>query len=322
VHPLVRLVERLAPDLAVYAGNDPYCYESDVPALVPVFDLMHRYEPSFKGSAGGAVERRETHFRRLCASARGLLVDSTVGRAHVLECYGVDPAKVFILPYVAPSYIGRLKGSGDAVRKFGLPADYVFYPAQLRKHKNHVGLLRALAVLRHRGLVVHAVFAGSSLSGAAELFETVTALGLRDQVQYLSYVNDAEIVGLYEHAKALVMPTFFGPTNIPPLEAFILGCPVVTSGIYGIPEQLGDAALFCDPRNPEDIADKVARVWLDTDLRRVLIERGYRHAARWNQSHFDERFGAIVEACLAGQGPSLDVSALGKSGGIPVPMRD
>ena len=79
----------------------------------------------------------------------------------------------------------------------------------------------------------------------------------------------------YRRARAMVMPTFFGPTNIPPLEAFALGCPVAVSNIYGIPEQVGDAALLFDPNSVEEIADCIERLWQDDALCASLISKGH-----------------------------------------------
>ena len=65
------------------------------------------------------------------------------------------------------------------------------------------------------------------------------------------------MISFYKYAVALVMPTFFGPTNIPPLEAFALGCPVITSNIYGIPEQVGDAALLVNLDKPLQVVPPI-----------------------------------------------------------------
>ncbi len=301
IHPLLRLLRSLHADLVLYPGNDPFAYESPDPALAPVFDLMHRYEPSFPEVSGeGIPGKRDVHYRRLCRYARGLLVDSELGKTHVVESYGADPRKVFVLPYVTPPYIQHHRDRVDPVRKFGLPPDYVFYPAKLWKHKNHAGLLQALALLRSRGLIVPAVLSGAPGNAIQDVERLISDLQLDGQVRYLAQVDDADLVGLYQHARAMVMPTFFGPTNIPPLEAFALGCPVVTSGIYAMPEQLGDAALFCDPHSVEDLADKISRLWVDPALRRLLVERGYAHARQWNQEHFNARLENIIGACLEG----------------------
>jgi glycosyltransferase involved in cell wall biosynthesis len=101
--------------------------------------------------------------------------------------------------------------------------------------------------------------------------------------------------GLYRAARALVMPTFFGPTNIPQLEAFALGCPVATSRIYGIPEQVGDAALLFDPSSVDEIYDAIEKLWTDDALCAGLAQKGREHEAKWGRPQFRSRLAEIVE---------------------------
>ena len=85
-------------------------------------------------------------------------------------------------------------------------------------------------------------------------------MGLEGELRYLGYVPDEDMSGLYAGAVALVMPTFFGPTNIPVVEAWTFGCPVLTSDIRRIREQAGNAAVLVDPRSVEAIADQGDRI--------------------------------------------------------------
>ena len=95
-------------------------------------------------------------------------------------------------------------------------------------------------------------------------------LGLAENVHFLGYVPEAHMPGLYRRARALVMPTFFGPTNIPPWEAIALGCPVAVSDIDGMRDQMGDAALFFDPTSVPEMAQVMERLWRDDALCREL----------------------------------------------------
>jgi glycosyltransferase involved in cell wall biosynthesis len=99
---------------------------------------------------------------------------------------------------------------------------------------------------------------------------------------------------IYQRARALIMPTFFGPTNIPPLEAFSLGCPVAISKIYGMPEQVGNAALLFDPSSETEIAEIMYRLWTDDELCDTLARKGRVRATIWNRSTFQERFEEIL----------------------------
>jgi len=297
VHPLHRLLHQIKPHVVIYPGNDSYVYESHSPAVSPIFDLMHRYEPTFpEVSANGLREVRDDHYSKICKHAKAILVDSEVGKEHVIESYNVDESRIHVLPYVAPSYVYEYRDKPVALGRYRLPERYIYYPAQLWKHKNHLGLMKAMVILKERDMVVNAVFTGSRENGSEEFFQAVGDFGIKDQVYYLSYVTDEEIVALYKQAVALVMPTFFGPTNIPQLEAFALGCPVLTSNIYGIPEQVGDAALLFNPDDANDIADKIASVYCNEKARKTLIEKGYQKDSLWNQEGFNGSLESILEA--------------------------
>jgi glycosyltransferase involved in cell wall biosynthesis len=164
--------------------------------------------------------------------------------------------------------------------------DYLFYPAQFWPHKNHVNLLHALRLLRDRGLDLSLALTGSDKGNLPFIRDTAARLGLTPHVRWLGFVTNDQLISLYRHAAALTYVTFFGPENLPPLEAFAAGCPVVASDVAGAREQLADAALLVDPRRPEEIAAAVERLRADPTLRAALIERGFERARRSTPAGF------------------------------------
>src|SRR5262249_29771213 len=135
------------------------------------------------------------------------------------------------------------------------------------------------------------VFCGSHSGELREstfrnVFETATRYGIADQLTILGYIPDADIASIYAEATALVMPTFFGPTNIPISEAWALGCPVLTSDIRGIRQQSGDAALLVDPKSADDIASGIFRLWTEDGLRQQLIQAGHRRVQGFTGEDF------------------------------------
>jgi glycosyltransferase involved in cell wall biosynthesis len=90
------------------------------------------------------------------------------------------------------------------------------------------------------------------------------------------------------------MPTYFGPTNIPPLEAMELGCPVIVSNKYAMCEQVGDAGLLCDPDSPEDIANCIMQVWGNEEKRKDMIVKGYEQCRKWTRKDFKRLVAKIV----------------------------
>lgn len=292
----VREVVQKNCDLWIFPRQDVWSSRFPVPALAAVHDLMHRYEPSFS-EAGGLVRKlyRQRYMQELINCSMGILVDSEVGKQHVLESFVADPGKVFILPYVPASYIYESGISSDFDARYRLPGKFLFYPAEFWPHKNHLRLIDAIARVRVSCSDIRLILAGSLGKEYSRIREHVEELGLHDHVQFAGYLPDADVPEFYRRARALVFPTFFGPTNIPPLEAFALGCPVAASGIYGMPEQLGDAALFFDPRSEEQMADCIRRLWQDDALCQRLISSGHKRDRQWGPSQFSAGLHSIIE---------------------------
>ncbi len=286
-------------DLWIFPGEETLTYQIDVPALSTIFDLMHRYEPRFPEVAAlGRSSRRDWHYKKMCAYAKGLLVDSEVGKKQVMESYHVDENKVFVLPYIAPSYLQQGNKNRMIDKKYNLPAKYIFYPAQFWEHKNHKNLIKAADLLKDKISDLKLVFVGSKKNAYDLVLKLVQKLGLKEQVLFLGYVPDEDMAEIYRRARAMIMPTFFGPTNIPPLEAFVTGCPAAVSNIYAMPEQVGDAALLFDPSSPWEIAEVMEKLWNDDELCRKLAEKGKKRAATWGQAQFNQRLKEILTKIL------------------------
>lgn len=290
---------------------NPLAFECGVPFVMPVHDLQHRLQPQFpEVSERGEWQMREQFYRNAARRATVLIADSSEGRDDILSCYGslIPPERVMSLPFVPPPHVHVEDADAqiERVRRtVALPDRYLFYPAQFWPHKNHLGIVRALGLLRARGRVdIRVVFCGSHsghIRTAAHRATMALAreLGVAAQVTTLPYVEDAMITGLYLGSEGLVMPTFFGPTNIPITEAWRLRRSVITSNIRGVSNQAGDAALLVDPNSPGNLADAMLAVWDDPSLRERLVEAGRRREVAWTPQDFAARLREILIAASA-----------------------
>lgn len=293
--PIARVLASERCHTWLFPAQDHWSYLVPVSAVVTIHDLMHRYEPQFpEVSRGGRYFAREYRFRNICRYAQALLVDSELGRKHVADCYGANFARLFALPYLPPSYIYKRDTPEAFDQRYRLPSRFLFYPAQFWLHKNHDRLLQALAIVRRSCPDVFLVLAGPQAYEYENLVRRVTQLGLHDRVRFTGYIPDVDLAEFYRRARALVMPTFFGPTNIPPLEAFVCSCPVAISNIYGMPEQVGDAAVLFDPLSIQAIAAAIESLWTNDDLCRRLVERGRQRVATWGQPEFSAALHEIM----------------------------
>ncbi|HLF30200.1 MAG TPA: glycosyltransferase family 1 protein [Xanthomonadales bacterium] len=324
--PEVRGVETAARKLGldVVWYLDPAAEVLSVPVFATVLDLAHRQHPFFPEVSGGLEwEAREKHYSAVLPRAARIFTGTQVGKDQVVRCYGVNPTSVVVNPLPTP-VLARPDDNLDddeVLVRHALKPGFLFYPAQLWSHKNHVNLLLALKRLEtEQGLSPELVLTGTDKGNSSHVLGVATELGLQQRVHFLGFVSNSDVAALYRCAAALVYPSFFGPDNLPPLEAFSLGCPVLAGRIEGVEEQLGNAALepmkeevvwrfrslsnlllkrfqrsapesppdprksgfagYFDPTQPEDIAAAIARVLCDVDFRTTLIEYGHALVAK------------------------------------------
>jgi glycosyltransferase involved in cell wall biosynthesis len=298
-------------DFVFWTAPAPLAFECGMPFIMPIHDLQHRLQPQFpEVSESGQWQARERLYRNAASRAAMLIADSPEGRDDILSYYGhlVPPERIAILPFVPPPHISVVDPD-DQVRqvrkKFSLPERYFFYPAQFWPHKNHKGIVRALGLLRARGRQdISVVFCGSHdgplYAPTHRVVMRLSAdLGVGRQVTTLPYVPDGLMAGLYLGSVGLVMPTFFGPTNIPILEAWRMRRPVITSDIRGVRDQAGDAALLVDASSTEDLAGAMQTLWDDRPLALRLVEAGGRRDASWTAGDFAARLREILSAASA-----------------------
>jgi glycosyltransferase involved in cell wall biosynthesis len=283
-----RLLARAQIDVMWYL-QPAAAWSLNIPFITVVWDLQHRLQPYFpEVTAGQQAFLREGVYRALLPRASMVIAGTEAGRDEIVRFYGVAPERIRILPHPTPSFALAASGAPIGPRPAGAPdGDYLYYPAQFWPHKNHVNLLEAVRLLRERDrLPLLLALSGADQGNLSFVKETAARLGIADAVRWLGFVPREDLVGLYRHAFALTYVTFFGPENLPTLEAFALGCPVVASDVSGAREQLGDAALLVDPRSPEQIAAAVTRLHAHPSERAALVERGRARARRFTSAEF------------------------------------
>jgi glycosyltransferase involved in cell wall biosynthesis len=262
----------------------------DLPYMAIVWDLQHRLQPWFpEVSAGGTWNQRETFYGEYLRRATYIIAGTEAGRREIQRFYQVTSDRIKILPHPTPSFALNA-GPIDVdllLKKYGVRSgNYLFYPAQFWSHKNHANLLLAVARLKHKYQIdLPVVLVGSDKGNEDYVRTLATQIEPSIDVRFFGFVPLDALEVLYRGAFALSYVTFFGPENLPPLEAFALGCPVIASDVSGAREQLGDAALFVDPRSPRQIAAAIKSLQ-DEGLRRSLIDKGRARAERWTAKDF------------------------------------
>ena len=271
--------------------------------IYTLWDLSHRDDvefPEIRNYFG--FEKREILLNAILPKATAILVDSNLGKENVTRRYGVDDGRVLVMPFspaesVNITNLDYEENFIDIKNKYKIEHDYIFYPAQFWAHKNHIYILKGIIALEKRyDIKINAVFSGSNKGNKKYILEVAERMGLDDRIIFTGFVPNIEIPYLYRQSIALVMPSYFGPTNLPPMEAFQLGVPVIYGNIGGSEEQLGDAVHLVDLYDENSFVDAVIALQNET-TREGFIEKGYSRLKYINEkrSLAEESFKTIIK---------------------------
>jgi glycosyltransferase involved in cell wall biosynthesis len=278
-------------------------FDAGLPYMLTIFDLQHRLQPWFpEVSANGQWSERETTWSQAALRASIILVGSDEAKKDLSFFYGIPPKRIHVVPFPTPQPAIDAAASGNADngtsvrKKYGIDGDYLFYPAQFWPHKNHFNLLQALRRLRaEKGMALSLVLTGSDHGNLNYIHDLVSSHHLEDCVHFLGFIPHEDVIALYRGARALSYVSFFGPENLPPLEAMALGCPVVLADIPGVRTLFGEAPILVDPRNPESIAAGVQRAVEDSALRQHCIALGRELAMSNTREQYVSRIHEILD---------------------------
>ena len=295
--PIERVAHLHELELMWFVGVDAYECQN-IPYIATLWDLQHRYQPFFpEVSARGEWDAREQFFSYFLKRAAFCLTGTETGKREIHFLYQLAEPRVRVFPLPTPKFALEAPQSPlDVKHHFGIGKDYIFYPAQFWPHKNHANLVLALKWLREqRGLDIALVLTGSDKGNLDYIRQFARKMEVADHVHFLGFVTTEELIALYRQAMALTFVTYFGPDNIPPLEAFALGCPVVASKVEGAKEQYGDAVLYVDASSPEDIGNAVWQLHSDQALRMALVESGFARAKQWTAIDYVRRLFRLFD---------------------------
>ena len=284
----IDLVYFLGPNIVSHSLNN-------IPYIFTLWDLGHLDILEFPEiSQDGQFETREfTNIKGLRKSYK-VIVDSKWGKANVIKKYNIDEKRIEVLKYIPNIIINKSETTVMIKEKYKLKNDYIFYPANFWAHKNHMYILRAIKILREqKNIDIDVIFSGSPEGNLRYILDKAKEFRIDDLIHHIGFVSNEEISSLYKQSLSLVMPTYLGPTNIPPLEAFAYETPVCYSDIPSFREQVGDAVFFIDLKDPNSLVKSILTIQTDKQTLKEKKEKGQQVLKNWNEEDFYKKLSNV-----------------------------
>jgi glycosyltransferase involved in cell wall biosynthesis len=272
-------------------------------SVVTIHDCIHLRFPQYLPSRLGYAYARGQMWAATHKAARVMTV-SEASKRDILRYFRVPESRIDVI-YNAIDERFWLEPDVEEVKRvrerYRLTDPFVLYAGNIKPHKNLERLIEAFHLMRHedRGLKdVQLLIIGDEISKYATLRRAVHRHKLHKHVRFFGFVSDQTLAALYRLADVFVFPSLYEGFGLPPLEAMASGTPVIASNVSSLPEVVGDAALMIDPYDPAAIADAMARVLTDTDLRVDLQGRGFARAREFSWERSIKRVSEIYEEVM------------------------
>lgn len=226
----------------------------DFPFVATNWDIGHWSTFAFPELvSNGEYAKRTAFYRDILPQALFVFAESEAGKQELLKFTNISEEKIKVVPIFAGNCIVEKVSEEKQVeilKQYELEKyKYFFYPAQFWAHKNHTNLIKAFAEFHKAHPEYKLVLTGSDKGNKAYIQLLVEELELTNDVVFAGFVENSVINTFFANAMALCMTSFFGPTNMPPIEAMHIGCPVICSDLTGHREQLDSAALYFNPQD-------------------------------------------------------------------------
>jgi glycosyltransferase involved in cell wall biosynthesis len=296
--PMVRIVwEQLVQPVLLRQANVDLLHAlafvaplaAPCPFVVTIYDLSFlRYPEAFRPFQRWYL----THFTAHSAQrARAVIAISESTRQDVINLLGVPPGRVHTIYCGADERFRPLPPAEVAAFKAAqhLPETFVLFLGTLEPRKNVEGLIRAYAHWRERdSKAPPLVIAGGKGWYYRSIFHLVETLNLTGSILFPGYIPQEDLPLWYNAAALFVYPSYFEGFGLPALEAMACGTPVITSTVSSLPEVAGHhyTARLVDPNDTELLAETMAEVMNQADLRLHMRENGLIQAAkfRWEKT--------------------------------------
>jgi len=218
----------------------------------------------------------------------GIATVSETGKKWFIEHYGISPNRIVVTPNAVSSEYRVLSESESSLD--GVPAidrPFILHVSKYSQRKNPEGVLDGFAkCLEFTGKDLQLVCAGKDWD-SPDARELAIRYGVSDRLVTPGFISTETAVSLFNRAEAFVFPSWAEGFGMPNLEAMASGCPVVTSGIFAIPEIVGEAATVVGrPDDHEGIGRALARLLTDDGHKKTLVDRGFERcrAYDWESS--------------------------------------
>lgn len=281
----------------VFISPDGYLsLKASIPQIAVIHDLNFEHYP---GDLKPHIMRYyKKNFPLFAKKANNIITVSEYSKEDIAKQYGIDKNKITVA-YNGVDDGFKRSGSTEILvfkQKFNISQKYYLAVGSIHARKNINRLLQAFDIFKSKtNSTMQLVLVGSKYNWTTEMKNTLEKMKFGKDIIFTGHLSKQELIHAYSGAKALVFPSYFEGFGIPLIEAMKCECPVICANTTSFPEVAGDAALYFDPFNIQDIVIKMEEFCANEQLSLQLIEKGKQRVKLFDWSRTAEIVWQVIE---------------------------
>lgn len=175
---------------------------------------------------------------------------------------------------------------------------FILFVGAAFPHKNLEGLVKAFEILAASRPDLSLVLVGKKEYYYTKLEELAQTSPYKKRIVFTGFIADAQLKWYYEHTSAYVFPSFSEGFGLPGLEAMVHDVPLISSNATCLPEIYGDAAVYFDPHNTQEMAEQIEAVLSSKVLQEKLIRAGHQQVKKYSWETMAQQTAAVYQKVL------------------------
>lgn len=291
---LLKVIDKIKPDLVHFGMvQQPILYKGPVVTTMHDLTTLRFTNPSKNFLLFKFKQLIYRYVNKVVAEkSKQIITPSNFVKRDIISFSGVLPNKITVTYEAAD----RIEDDLNELRKLK-DKKFLLYVGRHQPHKNLARLINSHQKLLDKHKDIFLVIAGKKDKTTEKLEKNIFKKGLKNII-FTGFVKEGELKWLYENCFAYVFPSLSEGFGLPGLEAMIHGAPVISSSATCLPEIYGNAAIYFDPLNEDDMSLAIEKVILNKELRLNLINKGYAKTSEYSWKRMAEQTLAIYKSAI------------------------
>jgi glycosyltransferase involved in cell wall biosynthesis len=267
---------------------------SGIKTVVTIHDLIFERYPKLYPFFDRIIYKIK--FRKACQNANAIVAVSEQTKRDIIDFYGINPEKIQVI-YQDCDAAFQEKQSSEQIEnvkaKYQIKKKYILSVGTIIERKNQASLVAAFHKLSLSNYEL--ILVGGHSKYQDDIEKYIKENNVKN-VKILNKVPFQDLPAIYQGSELFVYPSFFEGFGIPVVEALHSGVPVVAATGSCLEEAGGEGALYANPLDMNDLADKILQILVNKDLREQLIEAGEKHVKQFSAERVAKKLEDLYES--------------------------